>query len=293
MPRSDAGPDAHGYEHEMPTCLPCGAPSELAVCANCALCGELLSPVPGVRMLALRRSTAADRPKVMAAALRAGHLFEDVTVSGEHLAEVLLAWLLENAPTLTWLRYLAEDARWGWTVQPVLAAQEPERTLLRLPEWMSAPGARPQPVLRAYAGLSPARFAAVGYRLGSCGVPASRWEDAVPEGARPEVRLAARSAARAPTETHWRPTRLDRAPRRWPFPRREDGLPLCCGLCGEALPASGPCAWCATSPEDEPPTLAPLGDLFKPRKVCVTCGVDQATGLVPARCPGCGGAAAA
>ena len=94
----------------------------------------------------------------------------------------------------------------------------------------------------------------------------------------------------APTVAQWRPDadQLARSPRRWPLMRWEEGCPVCCGMCGEPLPATGSCAWCGTNPDQEPPMLAPLADLFSERKVCATCGVDQSTRLAPARCPGCG-----
>lgn len=271
----------------MSPCSTCGAPTKERICGNCALCGDLLAEEPIQRLSALQAAPATDRAKVMAAALRGGHLYEDVSVQGEDLGVALLGWLLKNAPTLTWIRYIAEDARWGWTTQAVLAVQEPERSLLRLPEWVSQSRGKPEAVVRAYVGTSPERIAALSLRLGSCDVPASRWRGGLPAGSGPAVSVASFAARRTPT-AGWRPARLDRQPRRWPFPRREQGLPLCCTRCGEALPGFGPCYWCATSPDDEPPTLAPLNDLFKPRKTCGTCGFDQATGLAPASCGGCG-----
>lgn len=267
------------------SCLVCGAAASTARCDNCALCGDLLADDPLLRLRALQ--TATERPKVVSAALRGGALFEGVVVQGEDLGHSVMVWLMGHGVSLTWARYVAEDPVWGWVAQPALIATEPERSLLRLPVWVAQPHGRGAATVRAFVGTSPERVAVAAMRLASCGIPEALWRDGLPQGAGLAADVSVWAAQRTPTATTWRPSGAAGG-RRWPFGRTEAGLPLCCSICGEALPGEGPCGWCGTSPDDEPPMRAPLGDLLAPRQICATCGFDQATALGPVRCGGCG-----
>ncbi len=274
----------------MATCPVCSGDSTGGLCGPCAACGPaFFAASPGERLAQL--SAATVRQDVLTAAIRGGKLWEDeVGPAGEDLGRSILEWLRTHGATLVWVRYLAEDSRWGWLAQPQCAASEFPRALLRAPEWFMRPEGAVPPI-DAWGRSGPADLAALGFRFGSCGVPAERWQRAIPFGGGWVASLAASRGTAHPTQDSWRPdaAQLARKPRRWPIPRWEEGCAVVCSLCAEALPAHGPCSWCGTDPAKEPPTLAPVRELLLERRLCPTCGLDQGTRFAPVRCAGCGG----
>ena len=267
-------------------CRSCGLPSTNDLCPDCEPSAPLLVEDPAARVAALAALGADDRRFVLLVALRARRLW-----SGP-LAEPLLRWLMDHGGTLLFARWLAEDARHGWIAWPSLAVAEPDRTLARAPLWLAPADAPVAHLLKPWRG-DLARQSALVIRLSSCGLDDARIDAtiaAMPWTVRAFGRLGRHAGRAHPTEVGWRPqpALAERTRRRWPIERLErDGI-LCCTVCGENLPAAGPCGWCDTDPEDEPPTVLPLADLFSERALCPVCSHDQCSAAVPLQCACCG-----
>lgn len=275
-------------------CDACGLPAPRSPCAYCAAAGDFVHSSASVRLEALESAGPERRPQVLLAALRAGRLWSD-----RH--DPLLTWLMNHGGTNTFARWLAEDARYGvYAVQP-LAVQETERAVQRAPLWMAHGRTGPHAVgkrIFAVLGTRPAAFYALSVRLGSCvhpergGRDEEVWRLSFPRLAGWLGLYAMRAGKKNPPQKGWRPgpDDLERATRwrRWPLENLEGGNAVICTVCGEPLPATGPCRFCATDPTREPPTELPLTDLLSARTLCQRCGIDLTTHAMPTRCPGCG-----
>ncbi len=268
------------------TCRSCGLISAADLCADCAPSEPLLDPDPKQRLAALKVLGAGDRRFVTLVALRSRRLW-----SGP-LAEPLLEWLMHNGGTLTFARWIAEDAHHGAVAWASLAAAEPRRTLGRSPLWLARADAPVERLLKPWRGEL-GRMSGLVIRLSSCGLPKERIDAAIaamPWQVRTFGKLGQHAGQTYPTQEGWKPAAelFDRVRRRWPVERLEpDGI-LCCTVCGENLPAEGPCGWCDTDPDVEPPSLLPVGDFLAERALCGTCGHDQTTAAVPIQCACCG-----
>ncbi len=280
------------------SCPACGLATDRAgLCAPCAPAGDLLHADPAIRLAALARAAAADRPRVLLAAMRGGSLWTGTTADGQALAPALLTWLMHEGGTRVFARYLAEDARFGSYSYATLSHHDRERAMLRAPVWLAAgrDPRGPHELMRGWWGRVDL-LAAAAFRLGSCKLSPAELDAAIegmPGHFRMWARMAADRARRNPSTDRWRATDDDRARaavwRRWPLTRLEGPGVCCCTTCGEALPADGPCLFCGVDPDlVDGPTLLPIEALFTDRSDCPSCGIDRCMAVVPVRCPGCG-----
>jgi len=261
------------------------------LCRECAPASALLDPDERIRWEALARATRPDRPKVMLAAVRGGRLWSRQGPDGEDAGAALLRWLLGHGCTALFARYVAEDAVHGPLAWPVLACDEPTRSLQRAPEWLAA-GGNPNALVGTWWGRVDL-LAALAFRVGGARVnrrvvgrtlAAYRFYD------RWWARAAVAAGRMRPTPGTWCPPEpvFEAAPsrRRWPIERIEAGGVAVCGFCGEALPARGACRWCGRDAPDDVCLVAHT-EFFKVRALCPRCGVDLCH-CAPVVCPGCG-----
>jgi hypothetical protein len=276
-------------------CRACGVACDQPLCDSCLPAQPLLDPEPDRRLAALESMSVDQRRFVLLAALRGGHLWDGVRVGAVDLGTRLLDWLLRHGGTETYLRWIAEDVKYGSLAWETCVSYEFARTLLRAPMWLARDDAPVEALLRGFAA-DLTRYNALGFRLGSCQLgdgELARVIDAAPRRARSYLRKAFEAGRANPTMGTWYPTetqrRAARGWRRWPIERLEpDGL-LACTICGESLPGSGACLWCGNDPDrGEPASLLPVGELLERRLLCSACGLDQTTACAPLQCPCCG-----
>jgi hypothetical protein len=230
------------------------------------------------------------------AALRGHKLWSGVKEGDKDLGKVLLEWLMAHECTITWARWIAEDAKHGEMAWATLAKSDDfNRTLLRSPIWLCMSDA---PLDEFMGGLEKDRQkqSALAVRLGSAHVPTQRIEAslaAMTGSMRSLARRIAKVGAERPTKGSWIPDAVDLATatthRRWPIERIEpDGI-VVCSICAECLPAKYQCTWCGADPEEIDPTLVSAEDLVAERPLCVWCGIDYTARAAPVQCPGCAG----
>lgn len=209
-------------------------------------------------------------------------------------ARAILSWMTEEQTGLVFNRWLAEDAVFGDLALKNLARADRTRSLTRAPIWLAPhrPAAAGMGALLIGTSITDIPWLyALAFRLGaSADSPATRksWQAIFPAGVRPLI-LATMRFGR-PAEDRWLPdaAQLSATPRRWPIERLEGDGAVVCAVCGECLPASGPCRWCQTDPEEEPPMILPLSAMFQQRDPCRRCELDLTTAAAPGLCPGCG-----
>jgi hypothetical protein len=248
---------------------------------------ELLHPDPEERALSLRIATTEERPLVLLALLRGGALWADA-------GREILGWMTGEQPELLLNRWLAEDAVFGDLALPNLAHADRARCLTRAPLWLAPhrPAAAGMGALLIGTSITDVPWLyALAFRLGAAAdseQTRASWRAIFPAGIRPLI--GATMWLGRPAEDRWLPddAQLSAVPRRWPIERLEGEGVVVCALCGECLPASGPCRWCQTDPGDEPPMILPLSAVFGQRDLCPRCALDLTTAASPSACPGCG-----
>ncbi len=281
-------------------CRVCNCPTDADLCIHCEPAAHLLHPDRKVRLTALKRSKLDQRPFVMLAMLRAGHLWEGHRVKNKDLAQQIIAWLLKNGSSLAFMRWLAEDPIHGPLVWPSAMHMEPERTKLRLPIWLSHTSDIPRRVEQAtFTPMTysrPAYTRALAERLARAQLSQSTL-DTIAEALKGSIR---RGFVKGVAEGHrlgpddlWRPDQATikrmKNVRRWPIPLDaiDNDVLLCCSFCGEILTAHTPCQWCHNHPDDDPPTELAFTDILAASEICPRCGVDYRIQVAPVLCPCC------
>ncbi|MFT5682187.1 MAG: hypothetical protein ACI8RZ_003105 [Myxococcota bacterium] len=268
-------------------CRSCGLPADAPLCARCAPAAEFLHSDAAERSLSLRIATPDQRPLVFLAMLRGGALWESA-------GPELLGWMTEEQTGLLFNRWLAEDAVYGGMALKNLARTDRTRCLTRAPLWLAPhrPASSDMAALLIGTSITDVPWLyALAFRLGASADSAETrkaWQAIFPAGVRPLIQATMRFGR--PAEDRWLPdaAQLSATPRRWPIERLEEEGVVVCAVCGECLPASGPCRWCQTDPEDEPPMILRFSALFQQRDPCKRCELDLTTAAAPGLCPGCG-----